>query len=143
MPCSTTGLSWAIDSVEVAREALTLSWALHLALHGKMAQTADCLSQRLKSLELVAGGASWSVSQRVEIVPRERRRLSSRAEAQAAAKEDTEEQKTRLMSKGKEKGKGEVASSTWRMEGKSEQKGKDQGKGKKGADKTKEKGTPK
>ena len=52
-----------------SREALTLCWALDMALQGKMAQAADCLSQRLKSLEMMAGGASWMVSQRVEIVP--------------------------------------------------------------------------
>jgi hypothetical protein len=118
-----------------AREALTLSWALDLALQGKMAQTADCLSQRLKSLELVAGGATWSVAQRVEVVPMERARLSSRAEAQAAAKEDKEELKTRQMSKGKDKGKGDFSPGLWRAGSKGDQKGKERGKGKKGGEK--------
>ena len=118
-----------------AREALTLSWAIDLALQGKMAQATDTLSQRLKSLELVASGASWSVAQRVEVVPMERGRLSSRAEAQAAAKEDKEELKTRQMAKGKDKGKGEYSNPSWRVGGKSEPKGKDRGKGKKGGDK--------
>lgn len=119
-----------------SREALTLCWALDMALQGKIAQVADCLSQRLKSLEMMAGGASWMVSQRVEIVPPERGRLSSRAEAQAAAKEEKLESKTRQMvSKGKEKGKTDPGAGPWRPSGKGDQKGKERGKGKKGNEK--------
>ena len=118
-----------------SREALTLCWALDMALQGKMAQVADCLSQRLKSLEMMAGGASWMVSQRVEIVPPERGRLSSRAEAQAAAKEEKLEIKTRQMTKGKEKGKTDPGAGPWRPSGKGDQKGKERGKGKKGNEK--------
>ena len=118
-----------------SREALTLSWALDLALQGKMAQAADCLSQRLKSLEMIAGGASWAVSQRVEVVPPERGRLSSRAEAQEAAREEKQESKTRQMTKGKEKGKTDTGAGAWRPSGKGDQKGKDRGKGKKGSEK--------
>jgi hypothetical protein len=118
-----------------SREALTLCWALDMALQGKMAQVADCLSQRLKSLEMMAGGASWMVSQRGEIVPPERGRLSSRAEAQAAAKEEKLEIKTRQMTKGKEKGKTDPGAGPWRPSGKGDQKGKERGKGKKGNEK--------
>jgi hypothetical protein len=118
-----------------AREALTLSWALDLALQGKVANLADCLSQRLKSIEMSAGGTSWMVAQRVEVVPPEKGHLSSRAEAQAAAKENKDELKARNLGKGKEKGKSDSAYPAWRPGGKGEQKGKDKGKNKKGSDK--------
>jgi hypothetical protein len=118
-----------------AREALTLSWALDLALQGKVANLADCLSQRLKSIEMSAGGTSWMVAQRVEVLPPEKGHLSSRAEAQAAAKENKDELKARNLGKGKEKGKSDSAYPAWRPGGKGEQKGKDKGKNKKGSDK--------
>ena len=115
-----------------SREALTLCWSLDLALQGKVANTVDCLAQRLKSLQLTANGGSWRVSQRVEVVPPERGQLTSRAETQAAAKEDKEEQKTRALAKGKEKGKSESsgAGAPWRYGQKGETKGRDKGKGK-------------
>ena len=115
-----------------SREALTLCWSLDLALQGKVANTVDCLAQRLKSLQLTANGGSWRVSQRVEVVPPERGQLTSRAETQAAAKEDKEEQKTRALAKGKEKGKSESsgAGAPWRYGQKGETKGLDKGKGK-------------
>lgn len=89
-----------------AREALTLPWAMDLILQGKIAQTADCMTQRLKCLEMTSAGSSWMVSQRVEVVPPERGQLSSRAEAQAAAKENKEELKAWGLGKGKRKGQG-------------------------------------
>ena len=99
---------------------------------GEVANTVDCLAQRLKSLQLTANGGSWRVSQRVEVVPPERGQLTSRAETQAAAKEDKEEQKTRALAKGKEKGKSESsgAGAPWRYGQKGETKGRDKGKGK-------------
>ena len=65
----------------------------------------------------------------------ERGRLSSRAEAQAAAKEEKLEIKTRQMTKGKEKGKTDPEAGPWRPSGKGDQKGKERGKGKKGNEK--------
>lgn len=114
-----------------SREALTLCWALDLGLQGKLADMMDCLSQRLKSVEMTANGGSWMVSQRVEVVPPDKPLLASRAEAQAAAKENKEEMKVRALTKGKEKGRGENPGG-WRPMGKGEQKGKDKAKGKKG-----------
>ena len=100
-----------------------------------MAHAADCVAQRLKSLEMTASGSNWAVSQRVEVVPPEKGQLSSRAEAQAAAKENKEEMKSRNLAKGKDKGKGEYSQGYWRSSGKGDQKGKEKSKGKKGGDK--------
>eukprot|EP00435_Cladocopium_sp_Y103_P011837 s1936_g3.t1 len=41
-----------------SREALTLCWGLDLALQGRIANTVDCLAQRLKSLQEAGGSAS-------------------------------------------------------------------------------------
>ena len=90
-----------------------------------MAHAADCVAQRLKSLEMTASGSNWAVSQRVEVVPPEKGQLSSRAEAQAAAKENKEEMKSRNLAKGKDKGKGEYSQGYWRSSGKGDQKGKE------------------
>lgn len=117
----------------VAREALTLRWALDLALQGRIAEATDCLAQRLKSIEMTAGGSSWMVSQRVEVVPPEKGQLSTRVEAQEAARETKEELKVKGMTKGKEKGKSDYGSG-WRPSGKGESKGKDRPKGKKGGE---------
>jgi hypothetical protein len=115
-----------------AREGLTLSWALDLALQGQVAELADCLAQRLKSVEMTASGSSWMVSQRVEVVPLEKGSLSTRAETQEAAKETKEELKVKGMTKGREKGKNEAPGSSWRTGPKGE--GKDKGKNKKGGE---------
>jgi len=117
-----------------AREGLTLSWALDLALQGRVAELADCLAQRLKSVEMTASGSSWMVSQRVEVVPPEKGSLSTRAEAQEAAKETKEELKVKGMTKGREKGKNDSPGSNWRTGPKGEGKGKDKGKNKKGSE---------
>eukprot|EP00438_Fugacium_kawagutii_P001216 Skav223412 [mRNA] locus=scaffold350:144601:146855:- [translate_table: standard] len=117
-----------------ARECLTLSWGLDLLLAGKVASCADALSQRIKSLELAANGSSWQVAQRIEVVPPERGQLSSRTEANVAAKENQEELKARLLDRGgKGKGRGDGAYPSWKGGGKtkSEDKG-GRGKGKKG-----------
>lgn len=53
----------------VAREGLTLSLIADLALQGRIAQSLDVLFQRLKSMELTAGGADYRVSQRIELAP--------------------------------------------------------------------------
>ena len=51
------------------RELVTPSAALDWLLKGHPARAADLLSQRLKSIESVLGGAHWSVAQRMEIAP--------------------------------------------------------------------------
>ena len=43
-------------SAGVSRECTTLSWIGDLMLQGKVAESMDCLMQRLKSIELTASG---------------------------------------------------------------------------------------
>ena len=88
-----------------SREALTLSWCLDLLMQGRVAEASDGLTQRLKAIEMSAQGASWSISQRIELVPAEKPIISSRAETREAIKESKEENRTRAeASKGKTKG---------------------------------------
>ena len=69
-----------------SREALTLSWCLDLLMQGRIAEASDGLMQRLKAIEMSAQGASWSISQRIELVPAEKPIISSRAETREAIK---------------------------------------------------------
>ena len=95
-----------------SREALTLSWCLDLLMQARIAEAADGLMQRLKAIEMCSQGASWSVSQKIELVPLEKPIISSRTEAREAIKESKEENRTRAeASKGKNKGDW---SSSWR-----------------------------
>lgn len=114
----------------MARETLTLCWALDLLLQGKIASCGDTLAQRIKSLDLSSSGASWAVSQRLETVPPERGLLSTRSEAQVAAKENREDVRTRQLAKGKEKGKSDGGFGTWKGGGKGDTKDRNKGKGK-------------
>lgn len=79
--------------------------AVDLALPGRIAESLDCLIQRLKSVELVAQGASWQVAQRLEVLPPERPVLSTRGGTKAVIKEQQDEAKTRNDS-SKDRGKG-------------------------------------
>ena len=120
-----------------SREALTLSWCLDLLMQGRVAEASDGLMQRLKAIEMSAQGASWSISQRIELVPAEKPIISSRAETREAIKESKEENRTRAeASKGKAKGDW---SSGWReAPWQQQEKGKykeGKGKGKKGKEK--------
>ena len=111
-----------------AREALTVAWSLDLLLQGRTAEACDVLTQRFKSLEMSGAGASWMISQKVELVPPERPVLSSRAETREAIRENREEQKTRSEA-ARPRGKGDSGNSSWRDE--------DKGKGKEGKNKGK------
>ena len=119
-----------------SREALTLSWCLDLLVQGRVAEAADGLMQRLKAIEMSAQGASWSISQRIELVPLEKPIISSRTEAREAIKESKEENRTRAEAskgKGKSKWPGSWRDTSWHQE---KGKGKDsKGKGKKGKEK--------
>lgn len=98
-----------------SRELLNLSAALDCLLRGKVAAAADILAQRLKAQEAVCHGTSWSIAQRMEILPGDTGGLAARTELQHARKEDFEEAKTRWQSQsasaykgdGKSKGKGQ------------------------------------
>eukprot|EP00438_Fugacium_kawagutii_P014625 Skav234626 [mRNA] locus=scaffold171:88028:89164:- [translate_table: standard] len=113
------------------REALNLCWSVDLLLRGHVAAATDTLLQRVKALELIGGGAAWTVAQRIELVPPEKAQLSSRGETQQAVREQQAEQKVKSQTKGKEKGKMEGYGS-WKGQSKGEGKTKDRGKGKKG-----------
>ena len=123
-----------------SREALTLSWCLDLLMQARIAEAADGLTQRLKAIEMSSQGASWSVSQKIELVPLEKPIISSRTEAREAIKESKEENRTRAeASKGKNKGDW---SSSWRDTPWHQEKGKHKegkGKGRKGKDKEQKK----
>ena len=123
-----------------SREALTLSWCLDLLMQARIAEAADGLMQRLKAIEMTSQGASWSVSQKIELVPLEKPIISSRTEAREAIKESKEENRTRAeASKGKSKGDW---SSSWRDAPWHQEKGKrkeGKGKGKKGKEKEQKK----
>ena len=119
-----------------SREALTLSWCLDLLVQGRIAEASDGLMQRLKAIEMSAQGASWSISQRIELVPAEKPIISSRAETREAIKESKEENRTRAeASKGKAKGdwSGSWRDAPWHQEKGKSKEGK--GKGKKGKEK--------
>lgn len=82
----------------VAREGLTLSLIADLALQGRIAQSLDVLFQRLKSMELTAGGADYRVSQRIELAPLELDMVASSAERKEAVQESQTEWKLRQQS---------------------------------------------
>lgn len=114
-------------SQAMSRELLTLSHLLDCLLQGRIAEAADAATQRLKALEMVQQGQSWSTAGKVELVPGSDPMVSSRPELQIASKEAQLEAKTRNSSwssneKGKSKSKGSG-------KGKEKEKGKTGGKG--------------
>ena len=120
-----------------SREALTLCFATGLILQGRVAESADCLVQRLKSIELVSQGAAWQIAQRLEVLPPERPVLSTRSEAKEAIREQKEESKTKSeASQTRGKGEGWKTTSWTESGGDANRKGKDsKGRGKKGKQK--------
>ena len=108
------------------REIETLVVLGDYLLMGRAAEACDALVQRLKSLELVLGGQSWSTSQKVEIIPNVDAGVATRAELQLAQREAALD----LKSKG--------SGATWsRDKGKGKSKDKEGGK-----EKGKSKGKP-
>eukprot|EP00435_Cladocopium_sp_Y103_P044196 s698_g12.t1 len=98
----------------VLREATTIAWVSDLLLQGRAAEAVDCLLQRLKSIELTAGGTPWGTSQKLELVPPPEASMGSRSEIQIARREARLDQEVkgaggnfsgdRNKGKGKEKG---------------------------------------
>ena len=124
-----------------SREALTLCFAIDLILQGRVAESADCLVQRLKSIELVSQGAAWQIAQRLVVLPPERPVLSTRSEAKEAIREQKEESKTKSeASQTRGKGEGWRSTSWTERGGDANRKGKDsKGRGKKGKQKERSK----
>ena len=115
----------------MSRESQTLSFIVDLMLQGKLAAACDVVVQRLKSLEQVAGGAHYLVSQRQELVPLESQVMSTPMETIEAARLHREEQKAKS-----------AASKPWERRTEwerrnEEQKGKGKGKESKGKGKPK------
>ena len=102
-----------------ARELITLCSALDHLLRGRPAQTADILTQRIKSCEAVLGGAHWSIAQRLEVPTQEVVSVAQRMELAHAQKESYQDSKTRYLASGPSGGKGD---------GKGKSKGKGKGK---------------
>ena len=82
---------------------LTISCVLDQLVGGQVLQAADILAQRLKSLELMAAGATAEVATQVEIVPKELTDLATQAESRLARKEATADLKLSRAFKGKGK----------------------------------------
>ena len=124
----------------VLREMLTIATALDNLIGGNVLATLDLLSQRLKSLELLQGGADGEVARQLELVPPEAMTLASQEESRFAHSEHSAEQKVRKglvkqgyqpwSPKGNPKGEG---LSTWKGQEKGgKAKGKEKGKATKG-----------
>lgn len=93
-----------------------------LLVQSRPAEALDALSQRLKSLEMVTAGQSWSVAQKIEVVPAIEASMASRAELQLAHREAQLDSKARGSQSGAEKGKSKGKT-------KDKDRGKDKGKG--------------
>ena len=74
-------------------------------LNGNILSSLDILSQRLKSLELLATGTSADLATQVELIPKDLLGLTSQAEGRFAKKEYTAETKLHQALKG---GKGKA-----------------------------------
>eukprot|EP00435_Cladocopium_sp_Y103_P010372 s1034_g2.t1 len=75
----------------MARELLTHCSLIDAVLEGKIAQALDISLQRIKGLELQAGGTSYQVSQRLEVIPSDVNLLPSRQEMAIIQKERYQE----------------------------------------------------
>ena len=84
------------------RELLTLGYTMDRLLQRDFLGAMDLITQRVKAIEMVLGGASWAVAQNLELVPLEQEMITSVAEAQGAAREFRREAKVqRDTGKGK------------------------------------------
>ena len=83
-------------SPAMRREAQTLAFMLDLGLRGRVVECLDMAAQRLKSLEMMMGGAHYTVAQQSELLPKEETTMSSMTEFSEAAKRAREDGKARL-----------------------------------------------
>lgn len=82
-------------SPAMSREAHTLCQALDLLMRGKVAEGVDLCAQRVKSLEMMANGCHYTVSQQQELLPRDGITISTTAEFQEAARRAREDGRAR------------------------------------------------
>lgn len=78
-------------SAPAGRELLTLSTSIDLLLKGRVCHALDCMVQRMKSVEAIAGGAAWQVAQRMEVVASENLLIAQATELKGAQRENYEE----------------------------------------------------
>lgn len=119
----------------IARESLTLSMMVDMALQGRVAESVDIGIQRLKALELISRGTDFRVAQRLELCPLELDAMASSTERREALQENKEEAKLKFQSgKGGDYWKGEwKGGKGWGKKG-------DGKKGKKGGEKGDDRG---
>lgn len=82
-------------SPAMSRETHTLCQALDLMLRGRIAESVDLCSQRVKALEMMMSGVHYTVAQQQEMLPREGVTISTTAEFQEAARRAREDGRAR------------------------------------------------
>lgn len=114
----------------LSREMQTLSFILDLLLQGRPASAADAATQRLKSLEQMAAGGDYRVTQRLEVVPLDGASMSSTVETLEASRVQREEMKARnAAAKGWERKGGKGDYEYWDPKGKGKKGDKGKGRG--------------
>eukprot|EP00438_Fugacium_kawagutii_P018347 Skav224068 [mRNA] locus=scaffold432:46539:48939:+ [translate_table: standard] len=108
-------------SAPMGREVMTLGHIIDLLALGRVAESLDVATQRLKSLELTLQGQGWQTAQKVEVIGSMDAQLATRAEVEAAQRETRLDQKAKV---------GGTATSSWdKGKGKSKTPGKERDKG--------------
>lgn len=82
-------------SPAMAREAHTLCHAMDLMTRGRVAESLDLCSQRVKALEMMMGGCHFTAAQQQALLPREGTTISMTSEFQEAARRAREDGKAR------------------------------------------------
>ena len=70
----------------MARKAHTLCQAIDLLLRGKVAESVDLCSQRVKGLEMMMNGVHYTVAQQQELLPKEGITIPTTAKFQEVAR---------------------------------------------------------
>eukprot|EP00435_Cladocopium_sp_Y103_P034880 s2458_g9.t1 len=83
-------------SPAMKREAQTLAFLLDLALRGRVTESLDVAAQRLKSLEMIAAGSHFTVTQQTELLPKDDSSLATLPEFTEAARRAREDGRARL-----------------------------------------------
>lgn len=110
------------------REVMTLGTILDQMLMGRISEAADTAMQRLKAIERVSQGGSWSTTDKLELIGNMSPQISTRGELAAAVKETKLDQQSKGAGPSY-KGKG------YPQEGKGKKgKGEEKGKSKKGGE---------
>ena len=106
----------------VSREFATLAFVGDLLLQARPSEALDTVLQRMKSIEMTAGGTPWATSQKLELVPPAEAQIGTRQEYQLARREAKLDYEVKGAAASAEKGKSKGKEKS--------QKGKEKGKGK-------------